>query len=183
MHSLPQDLNFRIHWAEIFNLIVLAGVAVFTWSYGYYLATVQDLTIYTVLVLYLVALILMNITWYFYKDETFVHILSIMAYGTFVIFFGGILAVVILISGTMSEMVAVLVAMLFILIPMVLLGLSVWILLRNSFVMNQVPMHYASLPSHLYDQEAPKMEKVQPQTQYVQVLMPAEMAAQFMRQQ
>lgn len=182
MPTQPESFDFRIHWAEIFNVIVLIAIGVFTWSYGWYLATVQDMAIYTVLVLYLVALILMNATWYFYKGETFVHILSVMAYGTFVLFFGGILATVVLISGTMSEMVAALVAMLFILIPMVLLGLSIWILLRNSFLRAQMTMNYSSLPTNFYDQEAPRMEKVQPQVQYVQVMMPADMAAQFMRQ-
>ena len=181
----PNDFEFRINWAMVFNVIVLIGEIVFLWAYGQYIAFVQDMQIYTFLVAYQVVLVIMNIVWYFYRtNSTFNNVLAILAYGTFVLFIGGILAVVILISGTMSQMVAVLVALLFILIPLGLLGLSVWLLLRNTFVVAQISMEYAHFFGQTaFDQEAPAMVKVQPQQQvrYVPVMVQHQMNSQFVK--
>ena len=117
----------------------------------------------------------MNITWYFYNnDKTFNDILNLMAYSTFILFFVGVFATVLLISGTMSDMVGVLVALLFIIIPTSLLGLSIWLVLKDHKADDShLPVQYCTIPAQFVDQEVPKMQKVEerPQVKYIPIKM------------
>ena len=178
----PTNLEFKIKWGQIFNWILIVGEILLLWNIGYYLGTVQDMEIYLYLEIYQVVLIIMNIVWYFYRDETFVYILTMLTYGTFIIFFAGVIAVILLISGSISELVGVLVPMLFIVLPLVLLGLSLWIVLKNNKLSEFTPMQYSTIPL-TFDQEAQKMEKFQQPANFkmIPVMLQPGMQSQFVK--
>ena len=178
----PTNLEIKIKWGQIFNWILIVGEILLLWNIGYYLGTVQDMEIYLYLEIYQVVLIIMNIVWYFHRDETFVYILTMLTYGTFIIFFAGVIAVILLISGSISELVGVLVPMLFIVLPLVLLGLSLWIVLKNNKLSEFTPMQYSTIPL-TFDQEAQKMEKSQHSAHFkmIPVMLQPGMQSQFVK--
>ena len=118
------------------------------------------------MVLFEAVLIIMNVVWYFYNDNnTFNEILKVMAYSTFVLFFVGVFATILLISGTMSDMVGVLVALLFIILPTSLLGLSIWLVMKG----NQeefYPSVFSQNPIKIADQEAQYIQKFENRPQF-----------------
>ena len=159
-------LLLKINWAFIFNIIVVVWDTLFLLAYGKYLASVQDIPLFLYMVLFEAALIIMNVVWYFYNDNnTFNEILKVMAYSTFVLFFVGVFATILLISGTMSDMVGILVAMLFIILPTSLLGLSIWLVMKE----NQEEFYPSVFSQNLIkiaDQEAQYIQKIENRPQF-----------------
>ena len=122
----------RTHWAEVCNIIVLILEGVFLAAYGYYLATVNNLPIFGILVAFQLIAFALNTAWYFDKSNpTLIHLLSIVSYISFAELVFGIIFVIALIQGTMVDQVQAILLALFVILPTFVLGLSIWVLLKE----------------------------------------------------
>ena len=178
----PQNYELSVNWAQVFNWIAIVGCSVFLYAYGPYLADVQDLEVYKYIVFYEVVTIIVNVVWYFTKSSAVTSLLGILAYGSFLIFVLGVFVTILFINGSLADLVAVLVALLFLEIPLGLLGLSAWLALKESSV--EPTSNSTSYDvNHTFDQETPVMKKVETKQEirYIPVTLSQPINSQFIK--
>ena len=129
----------RTHWAEVCNIIVLILEGVFLAAYGYYLATVNNLPIFWILVAFQLFAFILNSAWYFDKsNQTLVILLTLVSYISFAELVFGIFYVIALIQGTMVDQIQAILLALFVILPTFILGVSIWVLLRERAFLLQI---------------------------------------------
>ena len=153
-----EDLELKIHWAQVWNVIMLVATGLYfytqteyyfkhmEWFFGFFMVVINSL-------------IILNIIWYFNKNnQTLSFILIHLAYLTFILEAGSLLAVVATISLAENVLFEAILAFVFVNGPGALLGWSTWIVVRNH-LRKEDPAHYYAMHQNSLDQESLTMTK------------------------
>ena len=127
------ELAIKINWAQIFNIIILIGVILIGLAYDPSLSEVTNAPYFRYFLFFKYVLIVVNLVFYFMqKNETVRRILKTLSYASFVELVLSILILVIVIEADLAYIIAAAVGLIFIALPTFLVGLTSWILLKNS---------------------------------------------------
>mmetsp|Transcript_7028 Transcript_7028/g.6220 ORF Transcript_7028/g.6220 Transcript_7028/m.6220 type:complete len:217 (+) Transcript_7028:19-669(+) len=165
------NLEFKFHWEQIFNVIMIIGTAVYFGSYTQYFVKHMD-GYFTIFVGIIDTLIVLSTVWHFNQNSDVLNsVLLHLSYSTFILFFGSVLAVVITIPLEQDQLFTAIIAAIFVNLPGSLLGWSTWLVVKEH-IRDEQPTQYSTIPQE-FDQEAVKMTKVAApqQIRYVPVVM------------
>ncbi|CAI2379924.1 unnamed protein product [Moneuplotes crassus] len=156
---IPQqesNLQFKIHWAFVFNIIMLI---VDTWYFSqespYLWKHMGDL--FKVFVIVHHSLILLNIIWYFKKDLDWLNnAILILSYTTFVFLAFSVLYTVAAINLEQDVLFDAIISLVFVNLPGALLGWSAWLLVKDHISTSGSQPITCSTQEYQMQQEAPK---------------------------
>uniref|UniRef100_A0A7S3KHC0 Transmembrane protein n=1 Tax=Euplotes crassus TaxID=5936 RepID=A0A7S3KHC0_EUPCR len=165
-----QNLELKINWAQIFNILVLVGVILLGLAYDSHLSDVTNMPIFRPMLWFKYILIILNIVHYFSPGNDIVNQgLTIFAYTSFVELIVNVLILLVVLSQDVAYILAAGLGLVFITLPTFLVGLTSWILLKNSITYQSANQIYTMAQS--FYQEQTKEEQAQPKYQQVQFIV------------